>query len=57
MVVQDEQVAARFDPDAEPVLPITQAADDEDGEALPAFLGEDEDDEDEQGSAYAVAAE
>lgn len=44
-------------PDAEPVLPITQAADDEDGEALPAFLGEDEDDEDEQGSAYAVAAE
>ena len=30
---------------------------DEEGEALPAFLGEDDDDEDEQGSAYAVAAE
>ncbi|QIG78568.1 ParB/RepB/Spo0J family partition protein [Stakelama tenebrarum] len=44
-------------PDAEPVLPVAQTAGDEDGEALPAFLGEDDDDEDEQDSAYAVAAE
>ncbi|OJU10175.1 MAG: chromosome partitioning protein ParB [Caulobacterales bacterium 68-7] len=45
-------------PDAEPVLPIAQAGSgDENGEALPAFLGEDDDDEDEPDSAYAVAAE
>lgn len=45
-------------PDAEPLLPIAQApAGDEDGEALPAFLGEDHDEEDEQAATYAVAAE
>ncbi len=41
-------------PDLEPVLPIADAS--ADGEALPAFLGEDGE-EDEQDSAYAIAAE
>lgn len=41
-------------PDLEPVLPIADAS--SDGEALPAFLGEDGE-EDEQDSAYAIAAE
>ena len=41
-------------PDAERVLPIDDAS--ADGEALPAFLGEDGE-EDEQDSAYAIAAE
>lgn len=41
-------------PDLEPVLPIVDAS--ADGEALPAFLGEDGD-EDDQDSAYAIAAE
>ena len=44
-------------PEVDPVLPIADTA--ADGEALPAFLGEDGDDgdEDEPGSAYAIAAE
>lgn len=47
-------------PEVDPVLPIADAAaDGEETEALPAFLGEDGDegDEDEPGSAYAIAAE
>jgi ParB family chromosome partitioning protein len=43
-------------PDLEPALPITDTpADGGDAEALPAFLGDEG--EDEQDSAYAIAAE